>query len=279
MVSPQKENGYTAIANELLEALTKAKFNGTQFRIINAVIRYTYGFNRKSHQLSATFISKATGIGLRQITRELSTLADRNVITIYKKGNYVQANEIGINKHYDTWKDVCFDSTDKSDGSDNNVGSDKLDTTSSDRIVSTSSDKVDSTPSDKFVGQEIHIKENKKNIKKIPFQELFDLYIQQNIVKHKSLTEDMKKAIKKAVDKYSVEDIKTAITRYGEMYQDKDNKYAAEFCKYSWTLKELLTRDKGIPDFLDDGGKWIRYLKDEEGKSQKNAGSWDEYDS
>jgi ribosomal protein L7/L12 len=93
----------------------------------------------------------------------------------------------------------------------------------------------------------------------IPYQEIFNLYVEQKIVDHKTLTDKMKAAIKKALSKFSAEEIKLAITRYGEMYNNKANSYAVEYCKYKWTLDELLTRDKGISEFLDEGGKWIRY--------------------
>ena len=71
-VDVQLENGYTKIANELLVAIYGTNFNATQLKIILCVIRYTYGFNRKSHELSIGFISKATGISKRYISEELN---------------------------------------------------------------------------------------------------------------------------------------------------------------------------------------------------------------
>ena len=56
MASPQKENGSTDIANELLEAIYSSNFNAPQLDIIYCLIRYTYGFHRKSHKLSINFI-------------------------------------------------------------------------------------------------------------------------------------------------------------------------------------------------------------------------------
>jgi len=62
MASPQKENGHTQIANELFEAILKSNFTLRELKIIFVVIRFTYGFNRKEAELSARFISNATGI-------------------------------------------------------------------------------------------------------------------------------------------------------------------------------------------------------------------------
>ncbi|MTK11856.1 MAG: hypothetical protein F8N39_07155 [Clostridiaceae bacterium] len=113
-----------------------------------------------------------------------------------------------------------------------------------------------------------------KEIKKsktstIPYQEIFDLYVEQRIVKHNTFTDGMKSAIKKAAVKFTVNEIKIAIERYGQMYRDKENQYAAQYCKYKWTLSDLLTREKGISEFLDEGGKWIRYKDKTESKKQE----------
>jgi len=41
MANPQKENGYTPVANEILDELVKLPLNGTQLRIICVVWRFT----------------------------------------------------------------------------------------------------------------------------------------------------------------------------------------------------------------------------------------------
>ena len=51
MANPQKENGYTTIANELLEAIYCSKFSPTEFKMLLFIFRYTYGFNRKVARL------------------------------------------------------------------------------------------------------------------------------------------------------------------------------------------------------------------------------------
>lgn len=49
MANPQKENGYTPIANELMQAIYGAKFNGTQRSIIDVIMRYTYLWTGKEN--------------------------------------------------------------------------------------------------------------------------------------------------------------------------------------------------------------------------------------
>lgn len=70
MADVQVENGFTRIANELMEVVMLQKFNGSQFKIILAIWRYTYGFSRKSHDFSLTFLSKATNIHKQQVKRK-----------------------------------------------------------------------------------------------------------------------------------------------------------------------------------------------------------------
>jgi len=102
MANPQKENGYTAIANEILEHIVKARLNATQFRIIMVVWRYTYGFKRKEHDLSAEFLAEAIGSDRRQIRRELKALEEKGIIfQIIKPCVY---RKIGFNKDYSQWQ-------------------------------------------------------------------------------------------------------------------------------------------------------------------------------
>lgn len=95
------ENGYTRVANEILENIPKLKLNGTQCGIIAIVWRYTYGFQRKEHDLSLSFISEATGYDKRQVQRELKRLEEKNVIIQnIKSGSY---RKISFNKDFDSW--------------------------------------------------------------------------------------------------------------------------------------------------------------------------------
>jgi len=103
MASPQKENGYTPIANEILEQIIKEKLNGTQFRILIAVWRNTYGFKRKSHEISDVFLSKAIGVPRQQIAREIKPLIERNIILVLKNAKYNASKTIAFNKDYGTW--------------------------------------------------------------------------------------------------------------------------------------------------------------------------------
>lgn len=98
------EDGFTRTANEILDHLMKQRLNGTQHCIIYCVIRNTYGFQRKSHALSLTFISNATGIHKDLIKRELDKLIEFKVIRVFKEAGFRTTREIGINKSIEDWE-------------------------------------------------------------------------------------------------------------------------------------------------------------------------------
>lgn len=104
MQGPQLKDGYTRIANEILEIIYGTNFNATQFKIILCIIRYTYGFNRKSHEISVTFLSNATGISKRYISSELKKLIDNKVITIVKSHSDTSSRILMFNKKYTEWQ-------------------------------------------------------------------------------------------------------------------------------------------------------------------------------
>ena len=104
MASPQKENGYTSIANELLEQLYRRRFSASQLKILLLVIRFTYGFNRKTSTLSNTFIAAGTGMHEITVSKEVGTLLRDNVLKLHKKPTFHNSRVIGINKDYESWR-------------------------------------------------------------------------------------------------------------------------------------------------------------------------------
>jgi phage replication O-like protein O len=105
MADVQIDNGeFTRIANVLLEQSAKIHLNGTQYSIILTVWRFTYGFQRCEHELSITFIARATGISTRAIKKELKTLIDRSIILVSRESTKADSRVIKFNKNYDTWE-------------------------------------------------------------------------------------------------------------------------------------------------------------------------------
>lgn len=105
MANPQKENGSTDIANELLEVIYSYKFNGTELAIILCILRYTYGFHRKEHSLSISFISKAINRHKLEVSKYINKLVKDNVLIEYEKPSFSSVRQVGINKDYSKWND------------------------------------------------------------------------------------------------------------------------------------------------------------------------------
>lgn len=80
MASPQKENGYTPIANEILEELVKIDLLGAELRVLLFIIRKTYGYHKKSDQISFTQFEKGTGISRQTINKTLKNLMAKGLI-------------------------------------------------------------------------------------------------------------------------------------------------------------------------------------------------------
>jgi phage replication O-like protein O len=102
MSNPQIEQGYTRIANEILENIMKVSLNGTQFRIVMAVWRFTYGFQRKEHELSIGFIATAISASRSQVDRELTVLIERKILVAREQGAK-RPRQIRFNKDYEHW--------------------------------------------------------------------------------------------------------------------------------------------------------------------------------
>lgn len=100
MTSPQVEDGYTRIANELLDAILRYPFTKRELNIVLAVVRKTYGYNKKSDDMTLTQLADLTSIDLANVSRTVASLVDKNVL-LKQQGRYGYV--LGINKKYNSW--------------------------------------------------------------------------------------------------------------------------------------------------------------------------------
>ncbi len=103
MSSPQLEDGYTRIANELLEAVSHADFNGAQLRILFCLIRNTYGFGRKECDFSNSFVAKGTGLSKSSIIAVINSLQEGKVIVVTQQSTFNSPRKVKLNKHINEW--------------------------------------------------------------------------------------------------------------------------------------------------------------------------------
>ncbi|MDR0925936.1 MAG: conserved phage C-terminal domain-containing protein [Hungatella sp.] len=103
MSNPQLEDGYTRIANELLEAVSRADFNGAQLRILFCLIRNTYGFGRKECDFSNSFVAKGTGLSKSSIIAVINSLQEGKVIVVTQQSTFNSPRKVKLNKHINEW--------------------------------------------------------------------------------------------------------------------------------------------------------------------------------
>jgi len=97
MKSPQTENGFTKIANELLEAMCKVNMNAYQQRVFLAILRKTYGWRKKEDHIAISQIVELTGLKKFHVSRAKAELIARRMVT--QRGNY-----LAVNKDWSAWQ-------------------------------------------------------------------------------------------------------------------------------------------------------------------------------
>lgn len=104
MANPQKEHGYTPIANEVIEQLALADFTAREFKVVLVVLRKTWGWSKKKDRLSLGQIAAATGIKRHHVAVVVKALIGRNVLLVEGAptgGN--TPNAYAFNKDHESW--------------------------------------------------------------------------------------------------------------------------------------------------------------------------------
>ncbi len=225
MANVQKENGYTPIANEIIEQLVRLPLNGTQLRIIAVVWRYTYGFSRKQHELSISFIRKSLGLETtqyKQVTRELKRLLDMKILIEKVKPNKNKTRVIAFNKNHDLWIKQTTGRIRPEDELDQNEGTKKT-----------------REPLDELDHQENNIKTKYKTSTYTPeFEEFYKEYPRAE-EKRRTFTN-----WKKCLKQYKFKQLMTACNNYKSVKEGTEK----QFLK---TSANFLGKDKVFEDYID----------------------------
>lgn len=105
MTGPQLEDGYTRIANELLDALVHADLSKREYKVIFAVIRATYGYNKKFDLISLWWLAKVTGLKCSKVSETTDALVERSIL-LRSDGEVRHGQSVsrfGVNKNYHQW--------------------------------------------------------------------------------------------------------------------------------------------------------------------------------
>ncbi|MCO1599850.1 replication protein [Desulfosporosinus nitroreducens] len=260
MADVQIDSGeFTRIANILLEKTAQLHLNGTQYSIILTVWRFTYGFQRREHELSITFIANATGTVGRVIKRELKSLIDRNILLVTKGSTKSESRTLKFNKDFETW----IEGTKKSpaeEGTNQSPG---------DQLVPWQGTKKSPEEGTKKTPN----KESKENYKESIYI-VFSHWNSKKIITHKSLNDKTYGHINARFEEgFSLEEILTAIDNYKIILSDNE----LYFWSYKWGLGDFMVR--GLDKFKTESDPFSNYKKkdkpppkgptDNLGKSQK----------
>ncbi len=98
MANPQLEDGFTMVANEIIEALARINLCAYESRVLWFIIRKTYGWHKKNDWIALSQIVDSTGILKPNVSRTLKSLKARNIIIRDKN------RRVGLQKDYEKWR-------------------------------------------------------------------------------------------------------------------------------------------------------------------------------
>lgn len=108
MTGPQLEHGHVRIANELFDAIVRTDFSKRQLRVLLFIIRKTYGFGKKTDDMTVQQIANGTGLARQNVSTTISELVALNTVS-KRDGHFGYV--LGINKNYGEWRTVSKQDT------------------------------------------------------------------------------------------------------------------------------------------------------------------------
>jgi len=137
----------------------------------------------------------------------------------------------------------------------------------------TDTEKPDSNKTKSIIKKDLNL--NKKEIESEnqdteEILEIFNYWNSKNLIQHKKLDLDTNKNIRKALKEYHIDDILDAIDNYAKVV--KDNNY---YFDTVWPLKKFMKQQNALPEFTNEGAKWLSYLAN---KKTKKSNLHDESD-
>lgn len=97
------EKGFFAIPNDLFDAIAQAGFTVAERAVIDCIMRYTYGFNRRECQAALSFIAGYTGMNKRNLKAAMKSLIEKNVILVVENYTTSSARTVRINPDPEGW--------------------------------------------------------------------------------------------------------------------------------------------------------------------------------
>ena len=123
--TPQTEDGFTRIANELMDALARTRIPGEARQVLDAIIRKTYGWRKTSDDISLSQFMLITGLSKPTICKAIKKLISMNIIvkrgcadSLFTKQGKAVTSTYSVQKNHKYWKPLpkkvtCKDVTQK----------------------------------------------------------------------------------------------------------------------------------------------------------------------
>ena len=99
MASPQTENGFTKLANELLERFSTVQMSGSEWQYLMCIIRKTYGYQKKEDWITNSQVMEMTGLKKERVSEAKSRLLARKIVTENR-------NKISLQKDWEQWVEL-----------------------------------------------------------------------------------------------------------------------------------------------------------------------------
>ena len=103
MANPQKENGFTPIANEIVEKFCRYRLSGEEWLVLWVILRKTYGWNKPEDNISLSQFALLTDLKRPNVVRAINKLVSKKILAIIKKDTSF-GNKYKFNKDFDKWK-------------------------------------------------------------------------------------------------------------------------------------------------------------------------------
>lgn len=190
------DEGYTRIANELLEAILLADLTLRQTKVLIAVIRKTYGYNKKMDWIGNKQLSDLTGLADTRCSTIKNELIQMNILIS-------NGREIGINKNISEWNfslpqnGKTFTKKGKKSFTKSVKTSLPKEVNTKDNITKDKKDNINISSN-----EDIHkpVKKTKSRNKPIPYQAVLDAYndaVGDRLPNAESLNDKRKRSIKR----------------------------------------------------------------------------------
>ena len=95
---------------------------------------------------------------------------------------------------------------------------------------------------------------------------LIEYFNKKEIIKCKKKTKTLEQIIIKKIKEFSKDEIIKAIDNYSSVIHDP-----SYFFKTKWSLEKFLKQKNALPEFLEDGEKWINYKEHKEKENLKDG--------